>query len=345
MTKYINIAIDAMGSDNGPQSIVSGAAISKERYPEIYYSFFGNKQQLEKLISKYHIFNHSYEIISTSEVINPDDKPSHVIRKRKDSSMGAAIEALRDKKVDALVSAGNTGALMGMSKLQLKTLEGIQRPAIAATIPNLQGEFVLLDLGANIDCNAAMLAQFALMGVEFAKVILGKDNPKVGILNVGIEKEKGKLYMQEASNIIENSYLKKNYVGFIEGNEIITTAKADVIITDGFTGNIALKTAEGVAKLCGNYIKSIFTNSLSGKLSLILMNKSLKTLKQKLDPRNRNGALLLGLNGIVVKSHGGADDLSFAAAIDIAFEFTKVGVGDKIIKNLYNLNSNNREKF
>ena len=179
MPKNINIAIDAMGSDYGPQSLVSGAAISKERYPEIYYSFFGNKKQLEKIISKYHIFKDSYEIISTSEVINPDDKPSHVIRKRKDSSMGAAIGALRDKKVDALVSAGNTGALMGMSKLQLKTLEGIQRPAIAATIPNLQGEFVLLDLGANIDCNAENLIQFAIMGSEFAKVVLGKTNPKI----------------------------------------------------------------------------------------------------------------------------------------------------------------------
>ena len=342
MADRIKIAIDAMGSDNGPESLISGAAISKERYPEIYYTFLGKENLLKDIIIKHKIFNNSYRILDTPEIINPDDKPSHVIRKRKDSSMGVAIKELSEKRVDALVSAGNTGALMGMSKLQLKTLEGIQRPAIAATIPNLQGEFVLLDLGANIDCNAIMLLQFALMGVEFAKVILGKDKPRVGILNVGTEKEKGKLYIQEASKMIENSYLAENFIGFVEGNEI-TMGKVDVVITDGFTGNIALKTAEGVAKLSSSYIKSIFSNSLSGKISYLLMKKSLNTLKHKLDPRNRNGALLLGLNGIVVKSHGGADSLGFAAAIDIAFEFAKLGVGDKIIKNLHNLNVQEKE--
>ena len=342
MTNRIKIAIDAMGSDNGPDTLISGAAISKERYPEIYYTFLGKESLLKDIITKYKIFNDSYKILDTQEIINPNDKPSLVIRKRKNSSMGVAIEELREKRVDALVSAGNTGALMGMSKLQLKTLEGIQRPAIAATVPNIQGEFVLLDLGANIDCNAIMLLQFALMGVEYAKVILGKEKPRVGILNVGTEKEKGKLYIQEASKMIENSYLSENFMGFVEGNEI-TMGKVDVVITDGFTGNIALKTAEGVAKLSSSYIKSIFSNSLSGKISYLLMKKSLDTLKHKLDPRNRNGALLLGLNGIVVKSHGGADSLSFAAAIDIAFEFAKLGVGDKIINNLHNLNIQAKE--
>ena len=342
MKDRIKIAIDAMGSDNGPESLISGAAISKERYPSVFYSFFGKHLLIEKIISEHHILKDSYEIINTDEIISHNDKPSMVIRKRKDSSMGAAIDALKEKKVDALVSAGNTGALMGMSKLQLKTLEGIQRPAIAATLPNIKGEFVLLDLGANIECNAVMLSQFSLMGMEYAKVVLGKEKPKIGILNIGTEKEKGKLYMQEASEILENSFLKDYYIGFIEANEI-TMGKADVVITDGFTGNIALKTAEGVANLCSNYIKSIFSDSLSGKISYFLMKNSLETLKHKLDPRNRNGALLLGLNGTVIKSHGGADDLSFAAAIDIAFEFTRVGVGDRIINNLDNFKSNIRE--
>ncbi len=342
MINRIKIAVDAMGSDNGPEAIVSGAALSKERDPKIFYRFFGNKKELVKIISKYKVLEDSFYITNSDEIVNPDDKPSQAIRKRKNSSMGLAIESLKYKEVDALVSAGNTGALMGMSKLQLRTLEGIQRPAIAATLPNIKGEFVLLDLGANIDCNAAILSQFALMGVEFSKVILGKEKPTVGILNIGTEKEKGTPHIQEAAKIIENSYLSENYIGFIEGNDM-TLGLADVVITDGFTGNVALKTAEGVAKLCSSYIKAIFSNSLSGNLSYLLMKRSLETLKQKLDPRNRNGALLLGLNGIVVKSHGGADDLGFAAAIDIATEFARVGVGEKIIKNLHNLDSNIRD--
>ena len=279
----------------------------------------------------------SFEVIGTDDIVSPDDKPSAVLRKSKNTSMGKSLEWLQDKKVDALVSAGNTGALMALSKFKLRTLSGISRPAIATTIPHAKGEFVMLDLGANIECNTENIVQFAIMGSEFAKVVLGKTSPKIGILNVGTEQEKGKATLQEASEFLKNSYLAKEFTGFVEGNEI-TNGVVDVVVTDGFSGNIALKTAEGIAKLCSAYIKKMFSDTFLGKIAYFLIKKSLQTLKTKLDPRNRNGALFLGLNGIVVKSHGGADDLSFAAAIDIALEFSKEGVGDKIVNGLNSFN-------
>lgn len=341
MLNEVKIAIDAMGSDHGPSAIVSGAALSKERNPSSKYVFFGNEVEIKKETIKHKILYNSYEIINSKEIINPEDKPSQAIRKMKNTSMGMSLEHLSKKNVHAVVSAGNTGALMGISRLKIKTLAGILRPAIAATVPHSNGEFVLLDLGANTVCNAENLVQFAIMGTEFAKVVLGKPDPKVAILNIGTEQEKGKDFIHNATDLIKNTYIKNNFIGYVEGNEI-TKGVADVVVTDGFSGNIALKTAEGVANLCGKYIKGLFSNSISGKLSYYLLKTPLTTLKDKLDPRKRNGALFLGLNGIVVKSHGGADETSFASAIDIAFEFTKEGVGDKIIKGIYDLNHNMR---
>ena len=336
MLNQVKIAIDAMGSDEGPRAIVSGAALSKERNPGSKYIFFGDKKTIKLEAAKHKILSNSYEIINTTETILPEDKPSQAIRKMKDTSMGMSLEYLSDNNVDAVVSAGNTGALMGMSRIKIKTLSGILRPAIAATVPHANGEFVLLDLGANTICNAENLLQFAIMGSEFAKVVLGKPNPKVAILNIGTEQEKGKDFIHEAAKLINDTYIKDNFIGYIEGNEI-TKGVADVVVTDGFSGNIALKTAEGVANLCSTYVKNLFSNSFRGNLSYLLMKKPLTTLKEKLDPRKRNGALFLGLNGIVVKSHGGADEMSFAAAIDIAFEFTQEGVGDKIIKGIHEI--------
>ena len=338
MSNSIKIAIDVMGSDKGPESIISGAALSKERNPESEYIFFGDNNLISKLVKKFTVLDGAFEVVGTDDVVSPDDKPSAVLRKSKNTSMGKALECLQNKQVDALVSAGNTGALMALSKFKLRTLTGISRPAIATTIPHSNGEFVMLDLGANVDCNTENLIQFAIMGSEFAKVVLGKRNPKIGILNVGTEQEKGKATLQEASEYLKNSYLAEEFSGFVEGNQI-TNGVVDVVVTDGFSGNISLKTAEGIAKLCTIYIKRMFSDSILGKVSYLLIKKSLDTLKTKLDPRNRNGALFLGLNGIVVKSHGGADALSFAAAIDIAFEFSKEGVGDKIIDGLKNFNS------
>ena len=333
MSTNIKIAIDVMWSDNGPGSIISAASLSKIRLPNIYYSFFGDEKIIKSFVKKYNNLENSYEIIHTENIVLPEDKPSLALRKRHTTSMGISLKYLSEKKVNALVSAGNTGALMAMSKLQLRMLEGILRPAIAATFPHHKGEFVLLDLGANTDCNTENIIQFAIMGNEYAKVTLGKENPKIGILNIGTEADKGKSYINQAAEQIKSSYLSKNFIGYIEGNDM-TKGLADVVVADGFSGNIALKTAEGVAVLCSNYIKNIFESSLLGKISYILLSKKLHTLKDKLDPRNRNGALFLGLNGIVVKSHGGADALGFASAIDLAYDFVNEEVAKKITNNL-----------
>ena len=297
MQTNLKIAIDVMGSDNGPEAIISGASLSKERHPKIEYLFFGDEELIKSHLKNYKNLNNSYEIIHAQKVVLPEDKPSLALRKRGNTS--------------ALVSAGNTGALMAMAKLQLRMLEGISRPAIAATFPHEKGEFILLDLGANTDCNTENLMQFAIMGTEFAKVVLGRDDPKIAILNIGTEQDKGKLYINDAANLLMKSYLSKNFIGYIEGSDM-TKGLADVVVADGFSGNIALKTAEGVAVLCSSYIKKIFQSSILGKISY----------------------LFLGLNGLVVKSHGSADSLGFEAAIDIAYEFAQEEVGIKITKSL-----------
>lgn len=343
MSNSITIAIDVMGSDKGPNEIISGAALSKERNPNTKYVFFGNFQAITKALKKHQLLNQCSEIISTESEVLPDDKPSKVLRNSQNTSMGSSLEYLKNKKVDALVSAGNTGALMALSKFKLRTMHGISRPAIATTLPHSNGEFVMLDLGANIECDSENLIQFAIMGTEFAKIILAKEKPKIGILNVGTEQEKGKASLQQASDYLKGSYLSNQFSGFVEGNTI-TNGLVDVVVTDGFTGNIALKTAEGIAKLCTFYIKNVFSNSFFGRISYFLIKNSLNMLKTKMDPRRRNGALFLGLNGIVVKSHGGADALSFSSAIDIAIDFSKEEVSDKILKSLENLKSMGDDK-
>ena len=333
MTTRINIAVDVMGSDKGPETIIEASSISKTRYPEIKYTYFGDSKLILKCVEKYKNLTNSCEIIHTDKEVLPEDKPSLALRKRKSTSMGRALSFLKEKKVEALVSAGNTGALMAISKLELRMLDGILRPAIAATFPHKKGEFVMLDLGANTECSQENLFQFAVMGSEYAKVVLGKEEPKLAILNIGTEADKGKVYINETAKNLEKSYLSKNFVGYIEGSDIVN-GQVDVVISDGFSGNIALKTAEGVATLCSNYIKNIFESSFLGKISFLLLSKKLAALKDKLDPRKRNGALFLGLNGIVVKSHGGADALGFASAIDIAYEFAYEDIAKKIIRNI-----------
>ena len=333
MTTKVKIAIDVMGSDKGPATIIEASSISKTRYPAINYTYFGDSELISQYVEKYKNLNNSYQIVHSDDQVLPADKPSLALRKRKSSSMGKALSYLKDKNVEALVSAGNTGALMAMSKLELRMLDGILRPAIAATFPHKKGEFVMLDLGANTECSEENLLQFAIMGSEYAKVVLGKEEPKLAILNIGTEADKGKTYINETAKNLKNSYLSKNFIGYIEGNDIIS-GNVDVVISDGFSGNIALKTAEGVATLCSNYIKNIFESSFLGKISFLLLSKKLAALKDKLDPRKRNGALFLGLNGIVVKSHGSADALGFASAIDIAYEFAFEDIAKKIIGNI-----------
>ena len=322
MTTRINIAIDVMGSDKGPETIIEASSISKTRYPEIKYTYFGNSKLISKYVEKYKNLINSYEIIHTDEEVLPEDKPSLALRKRKSTSMGRALSFLKEKKVEALVSAGNTGALMAMSKLELRMLDGILRPAIAATFPHKKGEFVMLDLGANTECSQENLLQFAVMGSEYAKVVLGKENPKLAILNIGTEADKGKVYINETAKNLEKSYLSKNFVGYIEGNDIIN-GQVDVVISDGFSGNIALKTAEGTANLIKKFFLDEFSSSISGIFMGLLMKRKLRRLKERMDPRTLNGGVFVGLNGLVIKSHGSSDSKSFYSALKLAKNMCK----------------------
>ena len=329
--KKIKISLDAMGGDHAPQIVVEGAAEAKVRYPDIDFVFFGNKKVLDPLIDSKHNLSES-EIVNTLEFIKPNDKPSNVIRKGANTSMALSIKSLKNQS-NAMVSAGNTGALMAFSKLFLKTLSGINRPAIAACFPTKQGEVCMLDLGANIECDKNNLIQFALMGQAFAKIVIGIKNPRVSLLNVGEEEIKGLGFIQEASEILKNLDNIINYCGYVEGDRI-TDGLVDVIVTDGFTGNIALKTAEGTASFFTNSLKEALKKSIFSKLGFFLAKKSLEGFRAHMDPRKYNGAVFLGLNGIVVKSHGGTDSFGFANAIGVAYDMAKYNFIEDLKKKL-----------
>ncbi len=321
MTKPIHLSLDAMGGDNAPEIVINGAAQSKIRYPHLTYTFFGNKYELLPLINSQEILNNS-NIIHTNEIISSNDKPSLAIRKGKNSSMGMAIQSVKLGKADGLVSAGNTGALMAMSKLILRPMEGITRPAIVAYFPTIVGESCMLDLGANIECDAKNLVQFAFMGQAFANIVMGIKDPTISLLNIGEEEQKGLDYIKEASKILISLKKRINYKGFIEGDKI-AQGYADVIIADGFSGNISLKTAEGTALLVTSYLKKTLSSSLSAKIGYLFAKKAINNFRLQMDPRKYNGAVFLGLNGIAVKSHGGTDAFGFANAIGVAVDMVR----------------------
>ena len=310
-----------MGGDNAPQIIVDGAAQSKIRHPNVKFSFFGNEKKLLPLISSTEILKNS-EIIHTEEIIDANEKPSIAVRKGRNSSMGMAIQSVKSGKADAIVSAGNTGALMAMAKLFLRPIEGINRPAIAAYFPTITGESCMLDLGANIDCDAKNLVQFAFMGQAFANIVMGVDNPSISLLNIGEEEQKGLDYIKEASQILSDLKSQINYAGFIEGDKI-AQGVSDVIIADGFTGNVSLKTAEGTALLVTSYLKKALSSSLSSKIGYLFAKKAINNFRLQMDPRKYNGAVFLGLNAVAVKSHGGTDAFGFANAICVAVDMVK----------------------
>ena len=321
MTNSIHLSLDAMGGDNAPQIIVDGAAQSKIRYPDVKFSFFGNKNKLLPLLSSLKTLKDS-EIIHTDEIIGANQKPSIAVRKGKNSSMGLAIQAVKTGQTDAIVSAGNTGALMAMTKLFLRPIEGITRPAIAAYFPTIRGESCMLDLGANIECDAKNLVQFAFMGQAFANIVMGVNNPTISLLNIGEEEQKGLDYIKEASQILTKLKDQINYTGFIEGDKI-AQGISDVIIADGFSGNVSLKTAEGTALLVTSYLKKALSSSLSSKIGYLFAKRAINDFKLQMDPRKYNGAVFLGLNGVAVKSHGGTDAFGFANAICVAIDMVK----------------------
>ena len=321
MTNSIHLSLDAMGGDNAPQIIVDGAAQSKIRYPDVKFSFFGNKNKLLPLVSSSKTLKDS-QIIHTDEIIGANQKPSIAIRKGKNSSMGLAIQSVKTGQTDAIVSAGNTGALMAMTKLFLRPIEGITRPAIAAYFPTIRGESCMLDLGANIECDAKNLVQFAFMGQAFANIVMGVNNPTISLLNIGEEEQKGLDYIKEASQILTKLKDQINYTGFIEGDKI-AQGVSDVIIADGFSGNVSLKTAEGTALLVTSYLKKALSSSLSSKIGYLFAKRAINDFKLQMDPRKYNGAVFLGLNGVAVKSHGGTDAFGFANAICVAIDMVK----------------------
>mgnify|MGYP003298018981 FL=1 len=321
MTKSIRLSLDAMGGDNAPQIIVDGAAQTKIRHPYVKFSFFGNKIKLLPLINSSEVLKES-EIVHTDEFVDANEKPSIAVRKGRNSSMGMAIQSVKSGKADAIVSAGNTGALMAMAKLFLRPIEGINRPAIAAYFPTITGESCMLDLGANIDCDAKNLVQFAFMGQAFANIVMGVDNPSISLLNIGEEEQKGLDYIKEASQILSDLKSQINYAGFIEGDKI-AQGISDVIIADGFSGNVSLKTAEGTALLVTSYLKKALSSSLSSKIGYLFAKKAINDFRLQMDPRKYNGAVFLGLNAVAVKSHGGTDAFGFANAICVAVDMVK----------------------
>ena len=303
------------------------------RHPGLKFALYGNRFQLEPLLQEVPSVRAASEIIHTEEVIGGHDKPSVAVRRGRNSSMWLAIDSVKHKKSCAVVSAGNTGALMAMSKLILRTLPGISRPAIAALFPTLRGECVMLDLGANVESDAQDLCKFAIMGDAFARAVLGLSKPRVGLLNVGSEELKGKDEVKAAHQLLKVINTDMNYHGFIEGNDI-AEGTVDVVVTDGFSGNIALKTAEGAARLISTYLRDAFSSSLLAKSGAVLAIGALRAVKDKLDDRKRNGAMFLGLNGIAVKSHGGADAFSFCNAIGVAVGLVAHNVNARIIKEI-----------
>ena len=321
MTKSIRISLDAMGGDNAPYIIVDGAAQTKIRHPYVKFSFFGNKIKLLPLINSSEVLKES-EIVHTDEFVDANEKPSIAVRKGRNSSMGMAIQSVKSGKADAIVSAGNTGALMAMAKLFLRPIDGINRPAIAAYFPTITGESCMLDLGANIDCDAKNLVQFAFMGQAFANIVMGVDNPSISLLNIGEEEQKGLDYIKEASQILSDLKSQINYAGFIEGDKI-AQGISDVIIADGFSGNVSLKTAEGTALLVTSYLKKALSSSLSSKIGYLFAKKAINNFRLQMDPRKYNGAVFLGLNAVAVKSHGGTDAFGFANAICVAVDMVK----------------------
>lgn len=315
----IRLAIDAMGGDNAPDMIIEGVALAQKKYPKVFFLLFGDQERISPLIAKYKLDATRLTVIHTSEVITGDMKPSAALRGSKASSMRLAIESVAEGKADAVVSAGNTGAYMALSKIILKALKGIDRPAIAASIPTMLGRGVMLDLGANVECTPENLVQFALMGQVFSKQVLGNTVPSVGLLNIGAEDLKGNTIIKETHAILKDSDWVSNFSGFVEGNDILT-GKVDVIVTDGFTGNVSLKTAEGSFTIFKQFFTANFNQNWWTKFTYLLARPVLKRFSQQFDPRRNNGAPFLGLNGISVKSHGGTDALGFSYAIAVAID-------------------------
>ena len=333
MQDFVKIAVDAMGGDNSPKKVIEGIIHNHQKNDKVFYKIFGNKKKIEKLLEK-KIDTNKFEIIHTENFVQSTDSPLEAAKRGKDTSMWLAIESVKKKDTDIIISAGNTGALLVIAKLNLKMIENIDKPALSALWPNKSGMSVVLDLGANIECSPKNLFDFSIMGASLYTSLYPNKKPNIGLLNIGSEELKGNENIKETYKILnEKKSTNFDFAGYIEGNQIMD-GDINVIISDGFTGNIALKTAEGTANFIVKELKKAMTNSLLGKISSFLNYSNLNKFKKRLDPRLYNGAIFLGLDSPVVKSHGGTDFIGFSNSLSVCDKIVKGNLIEKIKRNI-----------
>jgi len=337
MSDLIKIAVDAMGGDGSPKKVIDGIIHNHKFNHENFFRIFGDKDEILKVIDK-RIDQKFFEIVHTKNIVKSTDSPLEGAKRGKDTSMWLSIESVKNKESDIVISAGNTGALLVISKLNLKMIENIDKPALSALWPNKKGMSVVLDLGANIECSSKNLVDFSIMGSSLYKSLYPSENPNVALLNIGSEELKGNEIIKETFQQLNEKTLNNfNFAGYIEGNQLMN-GDVNVIVSDGFTGNVALKTAEGTANFITDELKKALGGSIIGKLSSLLNFSNLKKFKKRLDPRLYNGAIFIGLDAPVVKSHGGTDYIGFSNSIDVCNKIIKNDLIDKINNNMNNEN-------
>jgi glycerol-3-phosphate acyltransferase PlsX len=331
MPANVRIALDAMGGDDGPSVVIPGAALALQRHPDTEFLIFGDEQLVKPVLASHPKLEAKSRVVHTTVAISMSDKPSQALRYgRWKSSMWLMLDAVKKGEADVAVSAGNTGALMAMSRFNLKMLEGIERPAIAGLWPTLKGESIILDLGASIGADAHHLVNLSVMGAAMARVLFDIEKPTVGLLNVGVEEVKGLEEIREAGTILrERSSPELEYIGFVEGDDI-GKGTSDVIVTEGFAGNIALKAAEGTARQLMTFLREAIGRTCQAKLGYLLARGAFRAVRDKMDPSKSNGGVFLGLNGIVIKSHGGTNAEGFASAVDIGYDMVHYSLLEKI---------------
>jgi phosphate acyltransferase len=329
------LAIDAMGGDDGLATMLAGATLALSRMPDLTFILVGDENGIKSALESHPALQSRSEIAHAAEVILGSDKPSQAIRRAKTTSMGIAIDLVKQGKAGAAVSGGNTGALMSMAKIALRTMPGIDRPALAALLPTLgANDVVMLDLGANTECETRNLVEFAVMGAAYARAAFGKERPSVGLLNIGTEDMKGTDEIRDAATVLrESSHLHIDFRGFIEGDKL-SRGDTDVIVCDGFSGNIALKTIEGTARFVTDLLRRAFTSSIRSKFGFLISRPATELMRHHLDPNNHNGAVFLGLNGVVVKSHGSANVKGVANAIGVAAKLVTNNITQRITDDL-----------
>ncbi len=333
MIDKIKIAVDAMGGDGSPKKVIDGIILNHQKNKDNFFRIFGDKKKISQLINN-KINNDFYEIINTEDVVKSTDSPLEGAKRGKNTSMWLSIESVKNKEADIVISAGNTGALLVISKLNLKMIENIDKPALSALWPNKKGMSVVLDLGANIECNSKNLFDFSIMGASLYTSLYPTEKPNIALLNIGSEELKGNEIIKETYQILNDKNSKNyNFAGYIEGNELMN-GDVNVIVSDGFTGNVALKTAEGTANFITSELRNAMTGSILGKISTLLNFSNLKKFKKRLDPRLYNGAIFIGLDSPVVKSHGGTDFIGFSNSLEVCNRIVKGNLIEKIKQNI-----------